>query len=97
MSLQNTNNIIQVPLGVDGLPFGGIVTNSSSISPIPIVSKDPTYYGTINADTPHTITISSNVAGASIILNGENTFKTTNASMTWALSDILNSTITNNI
>lgn len=73
------------------------IPNIPTISPIPIAVKDPTYIGTVNEDSMHNISVVCNEAGASVIVNGENTFKTTNTVLSWLLSDILDKTVTNTI
>ena len=57
--------------------------------PPPIVNRDPNYLGTENADIQNKFRIFSNVKGATIFVNGENTFKETPNSLNFFFSDIL--------
>ena len=57
--------------------------------PPPIINKNPDYIGTENADIQNRFRIFSNVKGASIFVNGENTFKQTPNSLDFFFSDVL--------
>jgi hypothetical protein len=67
--------------------IGAVVLNPIDKNPIPII-KEPIANGTINSDIQYVFRISSNVEGASILVDGENTFKTTPNTTKITLSDV---------
>jgi hypothetical protein len=76
--------------GVGGVGIGkvgAVVLNPVDGNLIPII-KDPKADGTINTDVQYVFRISSNIAGASIFIDGENTFKTTPSTTNILLSDV---------
>jgi hypothetical protein len=64
-----------------------VVLNPIDKNPIPII-RDSSANGTINKDVQYVFSISSNIEGASIIIDGENTFKTTPNTTKIFLSDV---------
>jgi hypothetical protein len=64
-----------------------VVLNPIDGNPIPII-RDSNADGTINKDVQYVFRISSNIAGASILIDGENTFKSTPSTTTIYLSDV---------
>ena len=66
---------------------GAVIFNPVDSTPIPII-KEPLANGTINSDLQYIFTITSNVKGATLVVDGENTFKTTPNVLKLSLSDI---------
>jgi hypothetical protein len=90
-ALSSDSGIISTNIGelrgtsIDAI--GAIVLNPIDKNPIPII-KDISANGTINADVQYVFRISSNIVGASIFVDGENTFKTTPNTTNISLSDV---------
>jgi hypothetical protein len=73
---------------VDGviLPTGGVGIIKSSNVIIPIKQD---YVGTVNQDSFLFLNVTSDPVGASIVINGENTFKTTPNRLRFTISDVI--------
>ena len=75
--------ILYAPIGGGG---GGVSTGGGGV-----VATSNTI-GTANYNSDFQFNVRSNIDGAAIVVNGENTYKTTNGILTYALTDIISTT-----
>ena len=86
-NLLSDNSVGVVYGGGGGVSTGG---GGGVSTPAPIViSNEP---GTATFDDDYQIRVEANIKGAAIIVNGENTYKTSDDNITYAISDILKHT-----
>ena len=108
----NSNTLQFVPIGVEHMSyndsgsilpdFGNYIKHNVSsaskyIAPIPIVPLDSNYYGTVYEDSTLNLLITSNIVGASIVVNDANIFQVTPQSINLAFSDLIYPTITKTV